>query len=52
MIQQLILRILYLSPMHTYKLLRELNELLTRRRPMKTGSLSTILIQMEKAELL
>lgn len=52
MVQLLILRILYLSPMHGYRLLREVNKLLTGRRPMKTGSLYTILRRMEKAGLL
>jgi PadR family transcriptional regulator PadR len=52
LVQLLILRILYLSPMHGYKLLREVNELMAGRRPMKTGSLYTILRRMERAGLL
>jgi len=52
LIQLLILRTLYLSPMHGYKLLGEVNELMAGRRPMKTGSLYTILRRMEKAGLL
>ena len=52
MVQLLILRILYLSPMHGYRLLREVNKLLAGRRPMKTGSLYTILRRMEKVGLL
>ncbi len=52
LVQLLILRTLYLSPMHGYKLLGEVNELMAGRRPMKTGSLYTILRRMEKAGLL
>jgi len=52
LVQLLILRILYLSPMHGYKLLGEVNKLMAGRRPMKTGSLYTILRRMEKANLL
>lgn len=52
LVQLLILRILYLSPMHGYKLLGEVNKLLVGRRSMKTGSLYTILRRMEKAGLL
>lgn len=51
-VQLLILRILYLTPMHGYRLLGEVNELMAGRRPMKTGSLYTILRRMEKAGLL
>jgi DNA-binding PadR family transcriptional regulator len=51
-VQLLILRILYLSPMHGYRLLGEVNELLAGRRSMKTGSLYTILRRMEKAGIL
>ena len=50
--QLLIIRILFLSPMHGYGLLGEVNKLLTGRKPMKTGSLYTILRRMEKAGLL
>ena len=52
LVQLLILMTLYLSPMHGYKLLGEVNELMAGRRPMKTGSLYTILRRMEKAGLL
>jgi len=52
LVQLFILRILYLSPMHGYKLLGEVNKLLVGRRSMKTGSLYTILRRMEKAGLL
>lgn len=52
LVQLLILRTLYLSPMHGYKLLGEVNELMAGRRHMKTGSLYTILRRMEKAGLL
>jgi PadR family transcriptional regulator PadR len=52
LVQLLILRTLYISPMHGYKLLGEVNELMAGRRPMKTGSLYTILRRMEKAGLL
>lgn len=52
LVQLLILRILYLSPMHGYKLLGEVNKLLAGRRSMKTGSLYTILRRMEKSGLL
>ena len=51
-VQLLILRILYLTPMHGYRLLGEVNRLMAGRRPMKTGSLYTILRRMEKAGLL
>ena len=52
LVQLLLLRTLYLSPMHGYKLLGEVNELMAGRRPMKTGSCYTILRRMEKAGLL
>ncbi len=52
LVQLLILRTLYLSPMHGYKLLGEVNKLMVGRRPMKSGSLYTILRRMEKAGLL
>jgi DNA-binding PadR family transcriptional regulator len=51
-IQLLILRVLYITPMHGYRLLGEVNGLMAGRRPMKTGSLYTILRRMEKAGLL
>ena len=52
LVQLLILRILYICPMHGYRLLGEVNKLMAGRRPMKTGSLYTILRRMEKAGLL
>jgi len=52
LVQLLILRTLYISPMHGYRILGEVNELMAGRRPMKTGSLYTILRRMEKAGLL
>lgn len=52
LVQLLILRILYLTPMHGYRLLGDVNKLMVGRRPMKTGSLYTILRRMEKAGLL
>ncbi len=52
LIQLLILRTLYISPMHGYRILGKVNELMAGRRPMKTGSLYTILRRMEKAGLL
>ena len=52
LVQLLILRTLYLTPMHGYRLLGEVNELMAGRKPMKTGSLYTILRRMEKAGLL
>lgn len=51
LVQLLILRTVYLSPMHGYRLLGEVNELMAGRKPMKTGSLYTILRRMEKAGL-
>lgn len=51
-VQLLILRILYLTPIHGYRLLGEVNRLMAGRRPMKAGSLYTILRRMEKAGLL
>jgi len=41
-VQLLILRTLYLSTMHGYKLLGEVNKLMAGSRSMKTGSLYTI----------
>jgi len=52
LVQLLILRTIYISPMHGYRILGEVNELMAGRRPMKTGSLYTILRRMEKAGLL
>ena len=51
-IQLLILRVLYETPIHGYALIIELNKLLTGRRPLKPGSLYTILRRMEKSGLL
>ena len=51
-IQLLILRVLYEKPLHGYGLIEEVNKLLTGRRPLKPGSLYTILRRMEKSGLL
>ena len=51
-IQLLILRIIYEMPLHGYRLIEKMNELLTGRRPIKPGSLYTILRRMEKSGLL
>jgi DNA-binding PadR family transcriptional regulator len=51
-IQLLILRIIYEMPLHGYLLLEKMNELLAGRRPIKPGSLYTILRRMEKSGLL
>jgi len=48
-IQLLILRVLYEKPLHGYGLIKEVNKLLTGRRPLKPGSLYTILRRMEKS---
>jgi DNA-binding PadR family transcriptional regulator len=47
-IQLLILRVLYEKPLHGYSLKEKLNELLSGRRPLKSGSIYTILRRMEK----
>ena len=51
-IQLLILRILYSTPLHGYALNERLNSHQKGRRPIKSGSLYTILRRMEKAGLL
>lgn len=51
-IQLLILRVLYEKPLHGYGLIAEVNKLLTGRRPLKPGSLYTILRRMEKSGFL
>ena len=51
-IQLLILRIIYETPLHGYQLIETMNELLAGRRPIKPGSLYTILRRMEKSGLL
>ena len=51
-IQLLILRIIYEIPLHGYRLIEKMNELLAGRRPLKPGSLYTILRRMEKSGLL
>ena len=51
-IQLLILRIIYETPLHGYRLIEKMNELLEGRRPIKPGSLYTILRRMEKSGLL
>jgi len=51
-IQLLVLAVLYQTPMHGYRLLGEVNRLLAGRRPLKAGSLYTILRRMEGSGLL
>jgi len=51
-IQLLILRILYETPLHGYALIERLNSFQAGRRPIKSGSLYTILRRMEKDDLL
>ena len=51
-IQLLILRIIYEMPLHGYLLVEKMNELLAGRRPIKPGSLYTILRRMEKSGFL
>jgi len=51
-IQLLILRVIYETPLHGYGLIAEVNKLLGGRRPLKPGSLYTILRRMEKSGLL
>jgi DNA-binding PadR family transcriptional regulator len=51
-IQLLILRIIYETPLHGYRLIDKMNNLLEGRRPIKPGSLYTILRRMEKGGLL
>ena len=51
-IQLLILRIIYETPLHGYRLKEKMNQLMAGRRPIKPGSLYTILRRMEKSGLL
>ena len=51
-LQLIILRVLYEKPLHGYKLLEEVNNLLAGRRKIKSGSLYTILRRMEQSGLL
>ena len=51
-IQLLILRILYETPLHGYALIERLNSFQAGRRPIKSGSLYTILRRMENDDLL
>ena len=51
-LQLIVLRVLYQQQLHGYRLLREINTLLTGRRPLKLGSLYTILRRMEHAGIL
>ena len=51
-IQLLILRILYDSPSHGYEIIKKVNTFQSGRRPIKPGSMYTILRRMEEAELL
>jgi DNA-binding PadR family transcriptional regulator len=52
LIQLLILRVLFETPLHGYALKELVNKLLAGRRPIKPGSLYTILRRMEKAGIL
>ena len=51
-IQLLILRILYDSPSHGYEIIKKVNSFQAGRRPIKPGSMYTILRRMEKDGLL
>jgi DNA-binding PadR family transcriptional regulator len=51
-LQLIVLRVLYEQRLHGYKLLREINMLLTGRKPLKLGSLYTMLRRMEHAGVL
>ena len=51
-VQLLILRILYETPLHGYALNERLNSLQAGRRPIKSGSMYTILRRMENEGLL
>jgi len=51
-IQLLILRVIFETPLHGYRLIEEVNKLMAGRRPLKSGSLYTILRRMEKGGLL
>ena len=51
-IQLLILKILYETPLHGYALNEKINQYLKGRRPIKHGSLYTILRRMEKDGLI
>ena len=51
-IQLLVFRVLYETPLHGYALIEELNKLLAGRRPIKPGSLYTMLRRLEKENLL
>jgi PadR family transcriptional regulator PadR len=51
-LQLVVLKILYEQPLHGYKLLQEVNALMTGRKQLKPGSLYTILRRMEHAGLL
>ncbi|MBT3283849.1 PadR family transcriptional regulator [Candidatus Bathyarchaeota archaeon] len=51
-IQLLILRILYDSPTHGYEIIKKVNTFQAGRRPIKPGSMYTILRRMEEDGLL
>lgn len=51
-LQLIVLRILYETPTHGYKLLEEVNTLMAGRRKLKPGTLYTILRRMEHSGLL
>ena len=48
----IVLRVLYDTPLHGYRLLNAVNALLAGRRKLKSGSLYTILRRMERSGLL
>jgi DNA-binding PadR family transcriptional regulator len=51
-LQLIVLRVLYDTPLHGYRLLDAVNALLAGRRKLKSGSLYTILRRMEHSGLL
>jgi len=51
-IQLLILRVLYDSPIHGYAIIKKVNSFQAGRRPIKPGSMYTILRRMEEEGLL
>lgn len=51
-IQLLILRVIFETPLHGYRLIEKVNELMAGRKPLKPGSLYTTLRRMEKSGLL
>lgn len=51
-LQLIILRVLYETPLHGYRIRKALNTFMAGRRTLKSGSLYTILRRMERSELL